>query len=253
MVTENIKPFSKELNVELRNMYLKSLQHPVSYDNGATVRPRVRHYKLWEEIPKAGNIVDIIAEGKKIWVWSDLHFGHNNIIRFSDRPFPDVDTMNEMLIKNFNDVVSKDDISIWVGDVSFKGTEESKKIVRRCNGYKILVVGNHDFEKKKGLRPLAMDEVHIVYNLEMAGTKVAFTHYPMDNLPIDWVNVHGHVHVNGHHKDEVLSTTHINVNCEFWDYKPIPLETIYNQVEIFKELNATGKRKGSKIDYTEYD
>jgi len=252
-MNKNIKPFSKELNVELRTMYLKSLQHPVSYDNGLTIRPRVRHYKLWEAIPKAGNIRDIIAEGKKIWVWSDLHFGHNNIIKFSNRPYPDIDTMNEMLIKTFNDMVGPDDISIWVGDISFKGAEESKRIVRRMNGYKILVVGNHDFEKKKGIKPLAMDEVHIVYNLEMSESKIAFTHYPMDNLPEGWVNVHGHVHIGGHHADEVESTTHINVNCEFWDYKPIPLDVIYDKVVEFEELAKQGVRKGAKIDYTEYD
>lgn len=235
----NIKPFDPALNVELRNMYLKSLQQPVSYDGGATVRPRVRHYKLWESIPKspAKDILSAVKDpGKNIWFISDTHFGHNNIIKFSNRPYLDIDTMNEMLIKSFNDHVSPNDISIWVGDVSFKGVEESKRIIRRMNGYKILVVGNHDFERKKGIKPLAMDEVHIVYNLQMSESKVAFTHYPMDNLPEGWVDVHGHVHIGGHHADEVESTTHINVNCEFWDYKPIPLEVIYDKVVAFEEL-----------------
>ncbi|MCL1797673.1 MAG: hypothetical protein FWG24_05105 [Eggerthellaceae bacterium] len=33
---------------------------------------------------------------------SDLHIGHNNVIRFSDRPFSDVLEMNNALISNIN-------------------------------------------------------------------------------------------------------------------------------------------------------
>lgn len=252
-----IKPFDETLNKWLRDKYLQSLMTPVSYDGGITSRPRVRHYKLWEAIPPAEKPVNILEHvknpGQDIWIWSDLHFGHKNIIRFSNRPFPDIPTMDEMLIKNFNDLVKPDDISIWVGDVSFRPYTETAKILYRLNGYKILIVGNHDFEKKKGVRKMPFDEVHIVYNLTVGETLVAFTHYPIDNLSDKWVNVHGHVHIGGHHADEVPSTSHINVNCEFHDYKPLNLDTLVKKVVELDTLYKEGKGKRAQIDYTEYD
>jgi len=257
MVTKDLKGFDEKLNSELRAMYLQSIQRPVQYEGDKQPRPRVRHYKLWEEIPPEENPIDIISmvknPGGQIHIWSDLHFGHNNIIKFSDRPYKDTIEMDEALIQNYQNEVGPNDVSIWVGDVSFRGQSETAKILYRLPGYKILVVGNHDFEKKKGVKKMPFDEVHIVYNLQVGNMKLAFTHYPMDNLPPDWVNIHGHVHVGGHHADEIESTTHINVNCEFWDYKIIPFQTLITKVGAIEDSIAVGKNKVSKIDYTEYD
>lgn len=230
----NILPFGDKLNKELRTLYLKSISTPISYDEGKTWRSRARGIPLWESIEECKNPVNVLEHVKNplqdIWFWSDLHFGHNNIIKFSDRPYVDIYDMDEKLIYNFNQKVKVNDISIWVGDVSFKSSQESKRIMHRLNGYKILIVGNHDFEKKKGVKAMAFDEVHLVYNLQFNDTVVAFTHYPMDNLPLGWFNVHGHVHKNGHHADEVNMPTHYNVNCEFLDYKPINMEQLIARI-----------------------
>lgn len=52
--------------------------------------------------------------------------------------------MNEMIIKNWNDVVSPDDTVYHLGDVALGPWVEWDGILTRLNGYKILVVGNHD-------------------------------------------------------------------------------------------------------------
>lgn len=230
-----LKPFSEATNKQLRELYLKSISTPISYDEGKTWRPRARHMKVWEAIDRQLNPVDVLAQVKdplhNIWFWSDLHFGHKNIIKFSDRPFQDIPEMDEVLIKNFNELVKPDDISIWVGDVAFHQETDARKIVRRMNGYKILIVGNHDIYKKKRVMNLAFDEVHLVYNFSIDDVVVALTHYPLDNLPGGWFNVHGHVHRNGHHADEVSMPTHYNVNCEFIDYKPIDMATLIQRIE----------------------
>ena len=260
-MTHKIEKFDDAINFQLRQIYLQSLARPVSYDGGLTSRPRVRKHGQWAAIPPYGrngwgavkgvfaNYKDVLdvstASPRNVWVWSDLHFGHKNIIRFSDRPFPDIPTMDEMLIKNFNDLVQPDDISIWVGDIAFYPDDKANSILHRCNGYKIQVVGNHDFNKQK-LKNLHFDEVHIVYNLRINDRVVAFTHYPMDNLPKGWYNVHGHVHVG---KADLSSPRHINVNCEFTEYKPITLDSIADRIEVL----AQNEDDTIKFDYEEYD
>jgi calcineurin-like phosphoesterase family protein len=258
-----IKPFDEATNFRLRDLYLQSLGAIVKYPDQQP-RPRVRRHEAWRALPPFGrngwgatkgvfanhthpkDIVTAQFYGANVWVWSDLHFGHKNIIRFSDRPFPDIPTMDEALIRSFNELVQPNDISIWVGDVAFSSDERANSLLHRCAGYKILVIGNHDFAKSK-LKKLHFDEIHIVYNLVIDGITVAFTHYPMDNLPEGWINIHGHVHKGK--PDKAATNRHINVNCEFIDYKPVNLTELADQVTAL----ASMPEGGTKMAYDEYD
>lgn len=79
---------------------------------------------------------------------SDLHFFHNNIIQFCNRPFDSVEDMNWKLIKNWNDVVQWND-HVWVlGDFSFGTVAETENILIQLNGIKHLIIGNHDRKGK---------------------------------------------------------------------------------------------------------
>ena len=213
--------------INLKELYLEDLGKLVNY-SGKNPRPRVRNIQQWKKVES------IINESKrqpfpinehtasKVWCISDTHFGHKNIIEFSDRPFMNVQEMDDIIIENFNDYVSPDDISIWVGDVSFYGPQLARKLINRCNGYKILVAGNHDFKKKK-IPDIGFDETHLLYNIELPEANLVFTHYPMENLPKPLINIHGHLHLNS----SLDSDQHINVCCEYHGFKPIDLYEIY--------------------------
>lgn len=86
------------------------------------------------------------SEDQNIFFISDPHFGHANIIRYCDRPFKDVQEMNETLIKNWNDTVNPDDIIFILGDIAFGGAATFEEIVPKLNGRKYLVLGNHDYK-----------------------------------------------------------------------------------------------------------
>ena len=83
----------------------------------------------------------------------EVYFFHKNIINYSNRPYrdanndPDVNAMNEGIIANWNEVVSPGDRTYILGDISMGGKSKAPAlaaILRRLNGHKYLVPGNHD-------------------------------------------------------------------------------------------------------------
>ena len=85
-------------------------------------------------------------DGSKVFFTSDTHFYHGNIIRFCNRPFKDVETMNETIISNWNNTVDQDDIVFHLGDFCLGGSAEWTRILDRLNGRIYLIMGNHDLK-----------------------------------------------------------------------------------------------------------
>lgn len=84
---------------------------------------------------------------------SDLHFGHENIIKFCNRPWtkidingntvPDVESMDEGLINNWNIRINDDDHVYILGDFCFNKTHFIE-LLGKLKGFKHFVLGNHD-------------------------------------------------------------------------------------------------------------
>ena len=47
---------------------------------------------------------------KNLFFTSDHHFGHKNIIKFSNRPFENADEMDEIMIQRWNEKIKPDEI-----------------------------------------------------------------------------------------------------------------------------------------------
>lgn len=75
---------------------------------------------------------------------SDLHFGHQKIIHFCNRPWDDTKAMTLGLIERWNEQVKQGDTVVIAGDVSFTNVNETVRILQALNGQKILAPGNHD-------------------------------------------------------------------------------------------------------------
>ena len=65
----------------------------------------------------------------KIYFTSDHHFGHKNIIKFSERPFNDVNEMDEILIQKWNEKVNPEDEVYHLGDVGLTSSGKLRKIL----------------------------------------------------------------------------------------------------------------------------
>ena len=165
---------------------------------------------------------------RDIWVTSDTHFNHNNIIKYCDRPFADADEMNEALIENWNSVVKDGDIVYHLGDVYMGGKIEP--ILRRLKGRKRLILGNHD----NGKNPLLQKCFQKILMWRMfPELGLLLTHVPVHESslyrggkgsgkpPIKLLNIHGHIHQN-----KSPSRDHWCVCVEHTDYTPINIEEL---------------------------
>lgn len=134
----------------------------------------------------------------KTWVYSDPHFYHGNICKFTKedgsklRPWDDADQMTEDMIRWYNELVRPDDRVYILGDVAFSSAN-MHKVIPRLMGRKVLVPGNHEPPKMRKYFDLFDDVRGYV-------VKKGFI---MSHIPIHpgslsrWeLNIHGHTHAN---------------------------------------------------------
>ena len=147
------------------------------------------------------------------FLYSDAHFFHKNIIKYSERPFNTVQQMNRTMIDNWNGVVGNDDTIYFLGDfvIGHFKSQFAKLISEELNGNIIFIKGNHD----RGVKSIPMEKnINITYK----GKDIILTHEPLKEF--EGINIHGHVHNNTYDKKE----NQINVSAEVIDYTPIHID-----------------------------
>ena len=160
-----------------------------------------------------------------IWVTSDTHFCHENIIRYEMRPFESVYEMNERLIENWNANVKVDDVVFHVGDFGLGREEHILPIIKRLNGKITLIRGNHDDSLSK-LLSLGFASVCDLLALRYKHWELRFSHVPLEDLIYEDTS-HGILNIHGHiHGKTRVSKNRINVSCDAWEYTPVTLEEI---------------------------
>lgn len=75
---------------------------------------------------------------------SDEHFAHSNILKYDKRPFATIEEHDEALIENWNKVVKPNDTIYYLGDFCFGRPEYAEACMKRLNGKKFFIWGNHD-------------------------------------------------------------------------------------------------------------
>ena len=158
---------------------------------------------------------------KNIWVTSDTHFNHSNIIKYCDRPFSSSLEMDEALIENWNSVVKTGDKVYHLGDVYIKAKKGYiESILKRLNGNKRLILGNHDNGKDQILQRY-FEKILMWRDFKDFG--FLLTHIPIHESSVikDRVNVHGHIH-----QRQSPEGRYINVCVEKTNYTPIHIEEI---------------------------
>lgn len=156
-----------------------------------------------------------------IYFTADQHYGHENIIKYCNRPFKDADEMNRTMIDNHNAVVRKNDIVYTVGDFALLNKENTKKIFDQLNGEQYLILGNHDRLKSNQFRDIGFRSVQKQRQVKEFG----LIHFP-DNVRRFTCGIWlvGHIH-NNNDMDK-RKGNRINVGVDVWDFKPVSIEQI---------------------------
>lgn len=158
----------------------------------------------------------------EIWVTSDTHFGHENIIGYSQRPFYNVTEMDECMIERWNAVVRPGDKVYHLGDVWMGNGERAYKNLRRLNGKKRLILGNHDNPISAPLK--IFQKIMLFRSFKEFG--LMLTHVPVHESSIirageGSINIHGHTHLKGSPPGPYRS-----VCVELTDYFPVNIEKL---------------------------
>jgi calcineurin-like phosphoesterase family protein len=160
-----------------------------------------------------------------IFIISDTHFGHANILKFTDsttgeriRPmFNNLEEMDETMVECWNSVVKDQDIVYHLGDVYFG---DGHRVLPRLKGRKRLILGNHDNGKseyiQKYFQKVLMWRMFPEFNCVL-------THVPIHESGMYKVgyNLHGHIHQNASPGDRW-----INCSVEVQDYTPKAIEEL---------------------------
>ena len=167
---------------------------------------------------------------------SDSHFGHENIIRLCNRPFNSVKEMDEVMIDRWNSVVNKNDEVYILGDLNFRSNTSGADYLRRLNGRKFIITGNHDNVTPE-MRNLC-EWVKTYAEVRDGNKRIVLFHYPI----IEWngffrgtLHFYGHIH-NSFENDayKIMRDVHnaYNVGADILDFTPRTADEVihFNQI-----------------------
>ncbi len=137
-----------------------------------------------------------------IYFTADMHFGHRGIITMQNRPFESVEEMDHVLLQNYNAVVNKDDTVYVLGDICHHmKIEQADELIKKLNGKKYLIKGNHD----KNYDPRLFADIRDFMTVSVNGQYCALMHYPMMSWPkksSGSIQLHGHIHAQMNYNEE---------------------------------------------------
>ena len=175
-----------------------------------------------------------------VFLVSDTHFGHAGVCRFTRadgvtklRPWDSAEEMDEAMVAAWNERVRPNDKVYHLGDVVMR--RKSLAIMRRLNGDKVLIRGNHDIFKDTDYREhfRELRAYHVMNGMILS-------HIPIhtESLGRFGVNIHGHTHANrvmlSGFNGKITDIVDVRYHCvcvEQTDFAPILFEDVVKRIE----------------------
>lgn len=189
---------------------------------------------------------------KNIWLVSDEHYSHANIIKYCSRPFKDTVEMDQHLINQHNKVVKDGDTVYHLGDFTFQPVTMVVEIVKQLNGSHMFIQGNHDHwfgEPDTDLKALPNKKYlgrTMMHEFKIEGTKIVLCHYPM----VTWngafrgsLQFYGHCHSNMESKYNRGKQMDVGVDNAYkllGEYRPFSFEEARDMVKDRERTEVVG-------------
>jgi len=175
---------------------------------------------------------------------ADEHYGHENIIKYCNRPFKTVGEMDAEIIQRHNEVVGPNDTVIHAGDFTLKSKEEATEYLNRLTGRHIFIQGSHDRWR---------DDLSYLIERKIEGQHITICHYAM----LKWPRSHyGSWQLYGHSHGKLSSLENQwDIGVDNNDFYPYSFEDLKNKINNFeltleklKELDPGIFAKGVCVD-----
>ena len=178
-----------------------------------------------------------------IFFTSDWHLFHKNIIKYSHRPFKNIEVMNDSILKMFYSTVKNGDIVYFLGDFAFSSRSRENQIVSILEEITEFVefhfiLGNHDHNLKQ-IYENHCTSVSNLKEIKIEGQNITLCHYPMHTF--------NHSHYNswqlyGHH--------HWNTNSEFLGKRfNVSVDANNFHMISFKKMRRIMEQRNNNWDY----
>lgn len=180
-----------------------------------------------------------------------LHLGHHWMALH--RGFNDSNYHDDHLIKEWNKVVDKKDLTYILGDITMHNKAHFHKL-DQLNGRKIVVLGNHD--DPKDIQELLKYVETVAGMIDYKG--FILTHCPIHPNEMSFCkgNIHAHIHHNnkldivtvrdryGDIKDATIEPyAYYNVDAHLLNYKPRTLEELIDLGNVMNLLDINKHQK----------
>jgi calcineurin-like phosphoesterase family protein len=168
-----------------------------------------------------------------------------------DRPFANVDEMNDALIANWNALISDADEVYILGDLFYKGSGyKANLIFRQLKGKKYLIKGNHEkYLTNPHFDVSVFEWVKDYYELIYKDARFVLFHFPILEWAHYWrksVHLYGHNHRPRKPVSENWDRRAINVGVDVNSFFPISAEAVYERG--FGESSSDTVNKDDQIE-----
>ena len=201
-----------------------------------------------------------------VWVISDLHLQHKNILRHQPKRIEvmslkdddDIETHDKWIIDMWLKTVKRNDHVYVLGDMILSSQQSSLYILHRLKstGCKIhLIIGNHDKSTQKLTTMFETIDLIKVVDFKKSvfpfldeDLPVVMCHYPMATWPrkaVGALHLFGHIHANAPHINFGITEGDLMINvgldAPMANYRLINLKDIYKWYQ--SKLNGLTPRE----------
>jgi len=155
-----------------------------------------------------------------VFIIGCLHIGHENMAK--TRGFGCSYQHDSLIFENWNNTVSKRDKVFILGDITME--KSNYDFFERLNGYKHVVLGNHDQPQHVPFLLKYVDKVSGPFRYK---NEYWLTHIPVHPIEFEYrvkMNIHAHIH-----EVELNDARYFNVDAKRIGYKPISFDDILKQ------------------------